>query len=106
MNLNLANAESPLTTNENDGDRVVNKTFNCFDDSVNPSLNVESLENPLKHDLSKLMGKEDVVNLSTFQLAPCEKSVLSYGYNFCPTPGAPDRGEVWRELNELTKKYL
>lgn len=81
MNLNITDAESPLTTC-GDGIDVSNKAFKCSDDSVNPSHNVEPPENVSCYDLKKLTGTEDVVNLSTFHLNPSEKSVLSYGLNF------------------------
>lgn len=78
----------------NDGVGVIsNKALNCFNDSVNQSIKAKLLIKPLNQDFTKLMGKEDVVNLSTAQLSPSERLVLSYGLNFCPIPGKPDRGK-------------
>ena len=45
-----------------------------------------------------------VMNLSKYKLTVDEFSVLSKGLNFCPTPGAPDPGELRMDLDNLHRR--
>ena len=40
-----------------------------------------------------------VVNLSSYKLSHAERSLLSKGLNFCPTPGEPELGDIKRDLD-------
>lgn len=40
-----------------------------------------------------------VVNLSSYKLTQAEKSLLSKGLNFCPTPGEPELGDIRNDLD-------
>ena len=39
-----------------------------------------------------------VVNLSSYKLSHAERSLLSKGLNFCPTPGKPELCDIKRDL--------
>ena len=45
-----------------------------------------------------------VVNLSSYSLTNTETSVLSKGLGFCPTPLAPDIGNLIQDLDEFKRK--
>ena len=45
-----------------------------------------------------------MVNLSSYSLTNTERSVLSKGLGFCPTPGAPDIGNLIQDLDEFKRK--
>ena len=45
-----------------------------------------------------------VVNLSNYPLTNMERNVLSKGLGFCPTPGAPDIGNLIQDLDEFKRK--
>ncbi|XP_064633637.1 uncharacterized protein LOC135491594 [Lineus longissimus] len=44
---------------------------------------------------------EYVINLSDVTLTPSQTSLLSKGLNFCPTPGEPDFGELFKDLDKF-----
>ena len=45
-----------------------------------------------------------IVNLSKYILQDPEISVLSKGLGFCPTPGAPDIGDIIQDLDNFKRK--
>ena len=45
-----------------------------------------------------------IVNLSNYPLTSKEISVLSKGLGFCPTPGAPDIGNIIQDLDAFKRK--
>ena len=45
-----------------------------------------------------------IVNLSKYTLQDPEISVLSKGLGFCPTPGAPDIGDIIQDLDNFKRK--
>ena len=45
-----------------------------------------------------------IVNLSSYTLTKSETSVLSKGLGFCPTPGAPDIGNIIQDLDAYKRK--
>ena len=45
-----------------------------------------------------------IVNLSKYTLQDAETSVLSKGLGFCPTPGAPDIGDIIQDLDNFKRK--
>ena len=45
-----------------------------------------------------------IVNLSNYTLNKSETSVLSKGLAFCPTPGAPDIGNIIHDLDVFKRK--
>ena len=45
-----------------------------------------------------------IVNLSSYTLTKSETSVLSKGLGFCPTPGAPDIGNIIQDLDVFKRK--
>ena len=45
-----------------------------------------------------------IVNLSSHTLTNTEISVLSKGLGFCPTPGAPDIGNIIHDLDAFKRR--
>ena len=45
-----------------------------------------------------------IVNLSSYTLTKSETSVLSKGLGYCPTPGAPDFGNIIQDLGAFKRK--
>ena len=45
-----------------------------------------------------------IVNLSSYTLTKSETSVLSKGLGFCPTPGAPDIGNIIQDLDAFKRE--
>ena len=45
-----------------------------------------------------------IVNLANHTLQDAEISVLSKGLGFCPTPGAPDIGDIIQDLDSFKRK--
>ena len=65
------------------------------------------IENNLFTVFSKLNNSEytsGIVNLSEYLLTNTEISVLSKGVGFCPTPGAPDIGNIIQDLDDFKRK--
>ena len=65
------------------------------------------IENNLLTVFNKLNNSEyttGIVNLSKYSLTNTEISVLSKGLGFCPTPGAPDIGDIMQDLDEFKRK--
>ena len=87
----------------------------CIENEKNTSI-IESLvfynllcdiEQNLYMVFNKLNNTEytsGVVNLSSYSLTNTERSVLSKGLGFCPTPGAPDIGNLIQDLDEFKRK--
>ena len=55
-------------------------------------------------DKMEQFGNKYVVNLSQHLLTNDQKSVLSFGLNFCPTPNQIDPGELRTDLDQLHRK--
>ena len=65
------------------------------------------MENNLLILFNKLNNTENtsgIVNLSNYTLQDVEISVLSKGLGFCPTPGAPDIGDIIQDLDSFKRK--
>ena len=65
------------------------------------------IENNLFTVFNKLNNSEytsGIVNLSEYSLTNTEISVLSKGLGFCPTPGAPDIGNIIQDLDDFKRK--
>ena len=65
------------------------------------------IENNLLTLFNKLNNTEytsGIVNLSKYTLQDTEISVLSKGLCFCPTPGAPDIGDIIQDLDNFKRK--
>ena len=45
-----------------------------------------------------------IVNISSHTLTNAEISVLSKGLGFCPTPGAPDIGNIIQDLDVFKRR--
>ena len=58
----------------------------------------------LFNKLSNSKHTSGIVNLSKYTLQDAEISVLSKGLGFCPTPGAPDIGDIIRDLDSFKRK--
>ena len=48
--------------------------------------------------MSKFYVSDTVINLSDHNLTEAQCSLLSKGLKFCPTPGEPNQGDLWRDL--------
>ena len=65
------------------------------------------MENNLLILFNKLNNPEytsGIVNLSKYTLQDAETSVPSKGLGFCPTPGAPDIGDIIQDLDNFKRK--
>ena len=65
------------------------------------------IENNLLKLFNKLNNSEyinSIVNLSSHSLTDTEISVLSKGLDFCPTPGAPDIGNIIQDLDAFKRR--
>ncbi len=67
---------------------------------VNKPLN----NNPHNNNIDFLVPENLVLNLSDLQLTYNQISIISRGLSFCPTPGEPDMGQVFLDLQRLFKK--
>ena len=54
--------------------------------------------------LNDVLYVNGIVNLSTYTLTKSETSMLSKGLGFCPTPGAPDIGNIIQDLDPFKRK--
>ena len=54
--------------------------------------------------LNNIEYASGVVNLSSYPLTNIERNVLSKGLGFCPTPRAPDIGNLIQDLDEFKRK--
>ena len=66
-----------------------------------------NVEDSLLHIFNKLNDihyVNGILNLSRYTLTKSETSVLSKGLEFCPTPGAPDIGNIIQDLDAFKKK--
>ena len=54
--------------------------------------------------LSNVHYVSGIVDLSSYTLTKSETSVLSKGLGFCPTPGAPDIGNIIQDLDVFKRK--
>ena len=52
-------------------------------------------------DLDLDNSARSVVNLSNFQLNESHISLLQRGLKFCPTPSAPDAGQLRQDMDRL-----
>ena len=71
-----------------------------FYELCNIANNLLALFNKL-NDIEYTSG---IVNLSKYTLQDPEISVLSKGLGFCPTPGAPDIGDIIQDLDNFKRK--
>ena len=65
------------------------------------------MENSLLQVFNKLNDIQyvnGIVNLSKYILTKSETNVLSKGLGFCPTPGAPDIGNIIQDLDVFKRK--
>ena len=66
---------------------------------VNQNVNLNNNNDQLLFLPGTILGP--VINLSSFQLTPPMISLLSKGLNFCPSPNAPDRYELRKDLDKF-----
>lgn len=115
----ICQIENGDTQNQNQNENGVrnnsmanNKVLNCCyastvpcdnDPIVQKNLTSQTNHQNPPNDLSKFT-QNDVVNLSSHILTTDENSVLELGLNFFPAPGAPERGEIIKELHEFNRK--
>ena len=45
-----------------------------------------------------------VINLSDVTLTPEQTKALEKGLTFCPTPGAPDKSQIWTDFKEFHRR--
>ena len=82
----------PVLTNTKDNNKD-------SEELSNKDLNINSVLQFLSE--YKVERKNTVVNLSTRDLTPTERSVLAKGLNYCPTPGEPVLGEKYEDLERF-----
>ncbi len=75
-------------------------TFIWFDVIVNKPLN----NNHNNNNIEFLVPENLVLNMSDLQLPDNQISIISRGLSFCTTPGEPDMGQVFLDLERLFKK--
>ena len=66
--------------------------------------NIENNVLTLFNKLNNTEYTSGIVNLSKYSLKDTEISVLSKGLGFCPTPGAPDIGDIIQDLDNFKRK--
>ena len=66
--------------------------------------NIENNLLALFNKLNNIEYTSGIVNLSKHTLTDPEISVLSKGLGFCPTPGAPDIGNIIQDLDSFKRK--
>ena len=66
--------------------------------------NVEDSLLDVFNKLNDIHYVNGIVNLSSYTLTKSETSVLSKGLGFCPTPGAPDIGNIIQDLDVFKRK--
>ena len=66
--------------------------------------NIENNMLALFNKLNDIEYTSGIVNLSKYILQDPEISVLSKGLGFCPTPGAPDIGDIIQDLDNFKRK--
>ena len=66
--------------------------------------NIENNLLALFNKLNDIEYTSGIVNLSKYTLQDPEISVLSKGLGFCPTPGAPDIGDIIQDLDSFKRK--
>ena len=66
--------------------------------------NVEDSLLDVFNKLNNIHYVNSIVNLSSYTLTKSETSVLSKGLGFCPTPGAPDIGNIIQDLDVFKRK--
>ena len=54
--------------------------------------------------LNDIQYVNGIVNLSKYKLTKSETNVLSKGLGFCPTPGAPDIGNIIQDLDVFKRE--
>ncbi len=67
---------------------------------VNKPLN----NNPNNNNLDFLVPENLVLNLSDLILTDNQISIISRGLSFCPTPGEPDMGQIFLDLERLFRR--
>ena len=66
--------------------------------------NVEDSLLNVFNKLNDIYYVNGIVNLSSYTLTKSETSVLSKGLGFCPTPRAPDIGNIIQDLDAFKRK--
>ena len=46
----------------------------------------------------------NVINLSNVQLSVYQLNSLKKGLTYCPTPGAPDKSQIWEDFKEFHRR--
>ena len=47
---------------------------------------------------------QNVINLSKVALTEHQVTALEKGLTFCPTPGAPDKSQIWDDFKEFHRR--
>ncbi len=74
-------------------------TYIWSDVIVNKPLN-----NNYHNNTDFLVPENLVLNMSELRLTDNQISIISRGLSFCPTPGEPDMGQVFLDLEKLFRK--
>ena len=70
----------------------------------NQLCNIEDSLLQVFNKLNDIQYVNGIVNLSKYILTKSETNVLSKGLGFCPTPGAPDIGNIIQDLDVFKRK--
>ena len=96
----LPSKEGEPTSTKDQEDPGTFEPLNFFKELYNIEENLPNVFNKL-NDEHYING---IVNLSSHTLTKSETSVLSKGLGFCPTPGAPDIGNIIQDLDVFKRK--
>ena len=47
-----------------------------------------------------------VINISDYELTNHQTSALEKGLTFCPTPGPPDKGQIWNDFKDFHRRLV
>ena len=76
-------------------------------------LTKEQIELSAINDTSGILPKDtqfesyighNVINLSNVELTEHQLSALEKGLTFCPSPGAPDKSQIWEDFKEFNRR--
>ena len=76
--------------------KIENYLHSCH--TVDSNLN--NSNNACENVMTKFYVSDTVINLSDHHLTNAQTSLLSKGLKFCPTPGEPNQGDLWRDLQK------
>ena len=72
---------------------------------TNWNLMNQNKNNNIREEDSKTIKSsyvsDTVINLSDHTLTDAQITLLSKGLKFCPTPGEPEQGDLWRDLQKF-----